>query len=160
MSTISLGAYPADTLTQAWAFYTSAVAVKAVRALAAQDGWAVRHNFHFGHFQAGYAWTNGEIPIDDYIDLWVKRIDAEGSVRREDRNEYFAWLEVVGIAEDWDREEFDRQFTDTQRMRATPRPGLAVERHWPIGDAENLDSAGQFVGQLAGAFKTLEHLGA
>lgn len=157
---IRLGAYPADTLTQAWAFYTSSAAVESVRALIDEPGWRVHHNFHFGHFQAGYAWTNGDISAGDYIDVWVGRIDEEGAVKRDDWDDYFQWLEKVGVAKDWDRDEFDRQFTDTKRSTATPRPGLAVERIWSYSEAEALDSAGKLVNEVATAFKRLQQLGA
>jgi hypothetical protein len=60
----------------------------------------------------------------------------------------------------WDRDEFDRQFTDTKRSTATPRPGLAVERIWSYSEAEALDSAGKLVNEVATAFKRLQQLGA
>ena len=49
---VELGAYPADTLTQARAFYPDAEAVARVRALAADDS-EVHPNFHFGFPRPG-----------------------------------------------------------------------------------------------------------
>jgi hypothetical protein len=45
-----------------------------------------------------------------------------------------------------DRNEFRRHFDDTQRQDATPRPGLRLQRAWPLAEAETLDDVrGRFV---------------
>jgi hypothetical protein len=61
MNEIAFEIDPADTLMQAREFYSDQSAVDGVRRLAREDGWQVRHNFHFGHMQGGYAWTSGDI---------------------------------------------------------------------------------------------------
>src|SRR4051794_13970351 len=48
--------YPADTLTQARAFYRRHNAVAGVHALRSRPGWIIAPNFHFGSFQRGYCW--------------------------------------------------------------------------------------------------------
>ncbi len=59
---IELSVYPADTLSQARAFYTRPAAVAALLALASEPAWKVMPNFHFGHMEGGYAWTTTEAP--------------------------------------------------------------------------------------------------
>lgn len=105
--------------------------------------------------QAGYAWTNGHIDLDSYLDLWMKEINDASSVEREEWPEYFKWLVEKRVALPEDREEFDRHFTNTNRERATPRPGLGVERRWPMNKAEDLDGDGKLVAQVKEAFQTV-----
>ncbi len=158
MSAIALSAYPADTLTQAAAFYTRPTALYAIRALVPCDGWKVGHNFHFGHFQAGYAWTHGLIAPVAYIDLWSQEIATARAVRREQWAKYFDWLVAVGIALNEDREQFDHDFTETARGTATPRPGLSVSRVWSIEEAEARDSNGHFIPEVRTAYEELRAL--
>lgn len=141
---IELAVYPADTLTQAREFYANEIAVRGVRQLAQRDDWRVKPNFHFGHMQRGFCWTSGEIELIDYLDLWQAEIAATGSVPRESWDRYWMWLEAKQVAVAHDRIEFDRCFTQTNRMRASPRPGLAISRPWSISEAEKLDRRGVF----------------
>jgi hypothetical protein len=53
-------------------------------------------------------------------------------------------LITLHIASEADRENFDRNFPQTKRRSATPRPGLAVERSWPFESAAELDRAHRF----------------
>lgn len=161
MDKISFAVYPADTLTQAWQFYSRPEAVEGVRRLIGEEGWYVGHNFHWGHMQAGYAWAHGNIDAASYLDLWVKEINDASSVKRDEWAEYFDWLVAKGIALPSDRDEFDRHFTDTNRTRATPRPGLEVARQWTISKAEDLDTDGAFAKQVGEAFaRVTQELGA
>jgi hypothetical protein len=137
---IELALYPADTLSQAREFYARAEAVHGVRALAGRDGWVVKPNFHFGHMQRGYCWTSSDIDIDDYLRLWEERISTEVSVPRDGWEAYWSWLIESGIARKEDRPEFQRNFSDTDRQTATPRPGVMLARCWPLPAAEELDS--------------------
>ena len=157
MTEIAFSIYPADTLTQAWQFYARPNAVAVIRGLAQEEGWRVGHNFHFGHMQAGYAWTSGDIDPDSYLDLWVKEINDASSIEREEWSEYFDWLVEKRIAVPADREEFNRCFTNTKRKKATPRPGLGVARHWPMNEADDLDAIGKLAGQIKEAFATIVH---
>ena len=137
---IQLALYPADTLSQAREFYGRAHAVDGVRSLTGRDGWAVKPNFHFGHMQRGFCWTTSDIDIEDYLRLWEERIATEVSVPRDDWEAYWSWLIEEGIARDEDWPEFERDFTETDRQTATPRPGLMLARCWPLAAAEELDS--------------------
>jgi hypothetical protein len=133
---VGLAVYPADTLTQAKAFYRRHNALAGVRELRPLPGWHARPNFHFGYFQRGYCWTCNERGLDEYVQLWVRRIEREVAVRREDWDRYWSWLEAERIACPADRSEFDRHFVNSKRPVAVPRPGLALSRRWPLEDAQ------------------------
>lgn len=59
---VELSVYPADILSQARAFYTRPTAVAALLALDMDPAWSVKPNFHFGHMEAGYVWTDTKRP--------------------------------------------------------------------------------------------------
>jgi hypothetical protein len=144
MTEIELAVYPADTLGLAREFYTQPSVVEGARRLSREDGWQVRHNFHFGHMQGGYAWTSGDIKIDDYLNLWLEEINHASNIPTEEWPEYYDWLIEKGIAIPEDRAEFDKRFTSTDRSTATPRPGISVARQWQMTEAETLDATGSF----------------
>ena len=150
---IELSVYPADTLSQARAFYTRPAAVAALQALAEAPEWQVMPNFHFGHMEGGYAWTTTTIDAERYIALWQAKIDGTISVKREDWDAYWAWLTQEGLAAPDDRPEFNRHFTATNRQTATPRPGLMVVRHWALREAEELDSLHILATEIAKALQ-------
>ena len=150
---IELSVYPADTLSQARAFYTRPAAVAALQALAKEPGWRVMPNFHFGHMEGGYAWTTTTIDAERYMALWQAKIDETVSVKREDWDGYWAWLTQEGLAAPDDRPEFDRHFTATNRQTATPRPGLIVVRHWALSEAEELDGLHMLAAEIAKALQ-------
>jgi hypothetical protein len=136
---VELAVYPADTLGQAKAFYTRHNAHAGVRQLRSHAGWHARPNFHFGHFQRGYCWTCNERALEEYIQLWVRRIGGETAVPRKDRERYWAWLQAERIACPRDRADFDRYLVRSNRPHAVLRPGLALSRRWPLQEAEALD---------------------
>jgi hypothetical protein len=133
---VEFALYPADTLTQAKVFYREHDALAGVRHLRAHSSWRVTPNFHFGHFQRGYCWTCNERDLDEYVQLWVNRIEHEAAVPREDWNRYWSWLERERIACSSDLAEFDRYFVHSNRPVAVPRPGLALSRRWPLQEAQ------------------------
>jgi hypothetical protein len=145
---VELSLFPADTLGQARAFYTNLAATSGVIALREQPGWQARPNFHFGHMQRGFCWTDAELDVGQYVDLWTKEINSAGAVPRDEWDQYWSWLEDERIARPEDRPEFDRHFTHTQRQTASPRPGLWLSRRWPIVEAEQFDSRGALHGQV------------
>jgi hypothetical protein len=126
--------YPADTLTQAKAFYRRHNAMAGVQTLV-DGGWSVEPNFHFGSFQRGYCWLCNERPLDEYMRLWIDRIAGEGAVPRAGWDRYWSWLESERIACSEDRPEFDRIFVMSKRSDAVPRPGLKLSRRWPLARA-------------------------
>lgn len=150
---IELALYPADTLGQAAEFFKRDAAIDGVRKLIAAQGWTVKPNFHFGHMQRGFCWTTSDIDVEGYLRLWQQRIATEGNVPRRGWDAYWEWLIEQRIAKAEDRPEFDRNFTDTARKSATPRPGLSLSRRWPLADAEGLDSRGAFVSSVREALE-------
>jgi hypothetical protein len=151
---VELAMYPADTLSQARAFFTNPAAVAGVARLCEQPGWRVGPNFHFGHMQRGYCWTTTKRPVDEYLELWTNEIHDAANVPREEWDEYWAWLEDERIARPEDRPEFDRHFTNTQRQTASPRPGLVLARRWPLAEAEAFDARGALHAQVRVALDT------
>jgi hypothetical protein len=154
---IQLALYPADTLGQAAEFFGRPTVLEGVRTLAKADGWSVKPNFHFGHMQRGFCWTTSAIDLEDYLQLWEGRIATEGNVARNDWDSYWRWLIDMEIAQPQDRPEFDRNFTQTARKTATPRPGLMLARCWPLEEAEALDGRGAFVHAIRDALEEALH---
>ncbi len=150
---IELSVYPADTLSQARAFYTRPAAVAALLSLAIDPDWKVMPNFHFGHMEGGYAWTMTKAPVERYIALWQEKIGETGAVKREEWDDYWAWLIEAQLATADDRVEFDRHFTETNRQTATPRPGLMVVRRWELSQAEALDGQHKLAEEIAAALQ-------
>ena len=151
---VELSVYPADTLSQARAFYTRPAAVAALLDLVSDSAWKVMPNFHFGHMEGGYAWTTTEAPVERYIALWQDRIGETGAVKREDWDDYWVWLIQEQLATADDRAEFDRHFTATNRQTATPRPGLMVVRHWDLNEAEALDGQHELAAEISAALQS------
>lgn len=138
---VELSLYPADTLSQARAFYTRTGAIDAVQALAQQPGWDLKPNFHFGHMEGGYTWTTTSIDAASYIELWREKILDTGAVKRDQWDAYWSWLIKQDLAAPRDRSDFDRHFTTTSRQSAIPRPGLMLVRQWERNEAETLDAS-------------------
>jgi hypothetical protein len=95
-------------------------------------------------WRRGFVWTTGDIGVEKYVRYWLEHIGTAGQVRRKDCGEFFDRLITLHIASEADRENFDRNFPQTKRRSATPRPGLAVERSWPFESAAELDRAHRF----------------
>ena len=145
---VELALHPADTLTQAKAFYSRPEAIDGLRALREQPGWQVFPNFHFGYMQKGFGGTCNRCDLDRYLELWAARIEHEGLVPRRQWDEYWAWLESERIVCPEDRPRFDQHFIHTKRPNASPRPGLSLFRHWTLEEAEELDSRGILAGDV------------
>ena len=149
---IELALYPADTLTQAKAFYRHHNAAAGIQELCSLPSWHARPNFHFGSFQRGFCWTCNERDIHEYVALWIQRIDREAAVGRAEWDRYWAWLESEQLACPSDRPEFDRQFTNSNRSRAVPRPGLALSRRWPLADVRAVEPEDRLDHEVRRAF--------
>jgi hypothetical protein len=152
-SGIELSVYPADTLSQARAFYTRPAAVSALLTIANDPNWQVMPNYHFGHMEGGYAWTTTDTPVERYIAIWQEKIGDTHAVKREDWDEYWTWLITEHFATADDRAEFDRHFTETNRQSAIPRPGLMAVRRWDLSEAEELDGQHKLAAEIATALK-------
>jgi hypothetical protein len=145
---IRLTAYPADTLTQARAFYTRPEAV--ARLLLLRDvGWSVDPNFHFGHMEPGFAWTTADAMVEEYAAYWSERISTTGKVRREEWEEFWKNLVQRRFAQSDEKLAFDQSFTNTGRNWAIPRPGLKCFYSWRLPTAERLDERGELAVAVA-----------
>jgi hypothetical protein len=143
-SSVCLRMYPADTLRQSRDLYGDRAAVEAVLALR-NDGWQVDPNFHWGFMAKGFAWANTPCSLEEYCTFWVKEIGKTVELPRTEWNSYWARLESARIVEPAGKQQFDVDFTASQRTKAHPRPGLSCEFVWPLVEAQNLDSKGQFI---------------
>lgn len=147
---IQLVVYPADTLTQAKAFYMRTEAISKMLTLCEGNGrWSVEPNFHFGHMARGLVWTTSEASLGEYINYWRKKIEVTGQYTRERWEEFWRELVQRRFASTSDKTEFDRSFTNTKRTSATPRPGLKCLCYWNLSEAIELDYNNRFVGSVA-----------
>lgn len=140
---VKLRMYPADTLEQARVFYNQPSAIEQILIL--KNEWAICPNFHFGFMAKGFDWTNTNLRLAEYLRYWQQNIKATGQVGREDWNAYWDELLKAKIAEPADREQFDHDFTNTDRNSASPRPGIQCTFAWKLDEAETLDARGQLV---------------
>jgi hypothetical protein len=147
---VDLTLYPADTLSQARAFYSRPNSVAGLQRLAERE-WLLDPNFHFGYVAQGLVWTWGPISANDYLDLWARSIDETRQIPRADWEQFWHWLESEGVASPAQWPSFRQHFVETSRQEATPRPGLRVRRRWPLDAAEELDRRGRFVDELRAA---------
>jgi hypothetical protein len=137
--TVRLEMFPADTLEQARAFYRRSKALERILALESQ-GWRISPNFHFGFMAKGLSWTKATASVDEYVRHWEENIGETRQVDRADWPTFWERLVTLGFAVESDRELFDRDFTNTNRNFASPRPGLRCSFDWPFEEAERLDS--------------------
>ncbi|MEX2211236.1 MAG: hypothetical protein WD689_05675 [Gaiellaceae bacterium] len=131
---LAIALYPGDTLQQARVLYQDPRRVERLLALRA-DAWNVEPNFHFGFMEKGLTWTRSRLDADAYSRYWIERIEALGVLRREDWRSSIPRLIADGIMDRQDVDQFDRDFTNTRRQVASPRPGLRLEKEWPLTQA-------------------------
>ena len=142
-ATVCLQLHPGDTLIQSRALYDDRGALDAVLALRSDDRWRVKPNFHWGFMATGYAWVKKTpLSVEKYCDYWVNEIGATRELSRSEWETYWAKLESAQIVKAAEKEQFDKEFTSTQRHKAHPRPGLSCEYKWPLADAQRLDAHG------------------
>ena len=143
---IRLVVYPADTLTQAKAFYARPGAASSVLSL---RGWNVEPNFHFGYMAVGLVWTTADGQLEEYVDYWRERIESTGAIPRDEWEEFWRELVQRGFARTEQKMQFDQSFTTTGRKSATPRPGLKCFYSWKLSDAKLLDDGNRLVDAVA-----------
>lgn len=141
---VELHMWPADTLEQARVFYPRPNVIDRVLTLE-HEGWTIYPNFHFGFMAKGFNWTNTSLPVAQYLRYWQERIGNTGQIERHDWDQYWRELVSAKIAEPADREQFDRDFTNTGRSSASPRPGIMCEFAWRLDRAEELDARGELI---------------
>lgn len=144
---VRLLVWPGDTLGQARAFYRNPTAVSALLHLQS-DGWIIDPNFHWGFMAPGYAWAETPLSVEDYCNYWVKEIGSTRELARSEWGEYWTKLECDQVVGSNGREAFDKDFTDTKRNKAHPRPGLECEYQWELKSAQHLDSKDKFVKEV------------
>jgi hypothetical protein len=157
---LRLSFWPADTPSQARAFYSDGALVDRVLNLCALDRWGAEPNMHFGHFQRGYAWlpVPGQTDIGAYTSFWRENQELIATVYRPEAasGRQRSWDELLDRLLDarvvGSREAFDRDFVQTNRNKADVRPGLEIFREWPIEVASELDETGELRAQLREAF--------
>jgi hypothetical protein len=153
-SEVRLILWPADTLEQSRSFYADRAVVDSVVALR-DEGWRVEPNFHWGFMATGYAWSKSVLSVDDYCNYWLREIGTTREVPRSEWDAYWKHLESAEIVTSSERAAFDATFTQSQRKKATPRPGLRCEIAWPLADAERLDSRGALVSEVRSCLNQL-----
>jgi hypothetical protein len=153
---IQLVLYPADTLTQARAFYTRPGAPTALLRLR-ELGWRVEANFHFGYMARGLVWTTGEATLEEYVAHWCERIRTTAAEPRQRWEEFWAELIERRFARTDEKPQFDQAFTNTGREWATPRPGLKCLYFWPFSEAERLDDRNRLVAAVAEQLNVVLH---
>lgn len=144
---VLLGLYPADTLQQARTFYAKRDAPDKVLSLRSM-GWNVVPNFHFGFMAKGLTWTHATAAVEDYVRHWKDQVGKMKQLRKAEWPGFWEKLIRLGFAKDSDREQFDRDFSSTNRSFASVRPGLSCQLSWPLAQAEKLDAAGKFIPEL------------
>lgn len=153
---VQLSFWPGDTPTQARAFYSDPAVLDCFLNLADEPGWRATPNMHFGHFQAGYAWlpVTETTSVADYVRFWRDNLDCTATVYRPpqepDWDSLLSKLAEAGIVAS--REDFDQDFVETGRNKADVRPGVRLDRTWPLERAIGLDDAGKLVDEISDAF--------
>ncbi|MGN6557060.1 MAG: hypothetical protein ACTHLH_03510, partial [Solirubrobacterales bacterium] len=153
---LRLSFWPADTPSQAHAFYSDHPLLQRIESMIESGHWKAVGNMHFGHFSAGYAWLPlpSDTSIEQYIAFWRDNVDLIATVyeppRQPDWDNLLDKLEDERIASS--RQPFEKDFMQTGRSKADVRPGVELYRSWPIEEAIDLDDRGELVGQVRDAF--------
>jgi hypothetical protein len=160
-SNLRLSFWPADTPSQAGAFYSDPELIDNVLALSEPPGWGATPNMHFGHFSRGYAWLPlpEQTDTSTYLTFWRENQDLITTAYRPEDPKHpdHDWDSLLdrlsGASIIASREAFDRDFVNTNR-EADVRPGLEIFRYWPMEEAERLDESGELVRQLREAYES------
>ena len=146
--------FPADTLQQARVFFDQPNIIERSFMLV-QKGWTIRPNFHFGFMAKGFGWTTTTATLAEYLEYWQQNIRNTAQIERQEWNAYWNELWKAKIAEPADRDQFDHDFTNTDRQFASPRPGLQCTFAWDLDEAERLDARGQLAKAVKGRINEL-----
>ncbi len=154
-SHVCLRMFPGDTLGQSREFYGDAASVADVLALRG-DNWSIEPNFHWGFMATGYAWTKTPLPVDQYCEYWVREMPRTREINRSDWEAYWKTLEAAKIVDPSEKAKFDAEFSNTQRQKAHPRPGLGCEYRWLLKEAKAIDDLGdKFIETVRGRVNQL-----
>lgn len=105
-------------------------------------------NFHWGFMAKGLAESKSPLSVEDYCAYWIREVGATREIPRAEWKAYVAKLVAAKIIDAAGVEKFDTEFTDTQRKKAHPRPGLLCEYQWSLATAQNQDSQKKFVAEV------------
>lgn len=153
---VQLSFWPGDTPTQARAFYSDPAVLGRFLDLARESGWGATPNMHFGHFERGYAWlpVPEKTSTADYVRFWRDNVECTATVYRPPQEP--DWDSLLGKLAEADiiasRDDFNEDFVETGRNKADVRPGVRLDRAWPLERAIELDDADELVGEVSGAF--------
>jgi hypothetical protein len=145
---IRLVVYPADTLTQAKAFYLRPGAAPGVMSLRDRD-WTVEPSFHFGYMAKGLVRTKADAALEEYVAYWREQIAGARALPREKWEGFWGELVERGFAKADQKALFDQHFTNTGRESAVPRPGVKCFYSWKLSEAVRLDEGRRLVAAVA-----------
>jgi hypothetical protein len=150
---LALCLWPGDTIRQAREFYTQAHVEGTLRLREGHQHWSIEPNLHLAFMQKNYVWTQVNLSLEDYLQLWVERMPHHGrTLARDEAKSGFvaAFNDLVSgmLASESDRPAFGEHFLATSRREMNICPGLAIVFEWPLAEAENLDRLGRFSGEV------------
>lgn len=108
--------------------------------------------------EKGLTWTTSRLDVRDYTDYWRGRIHTLANFSRDEWERELQRLVQARVFAPDDLDQFARDFTDTNRQEASPRPGLSLTRQWPLEKAAEPDFPGSLRSALITALAALgEH---
>ena len=121
---LCINLWPADTVTQAKAFY--AVVNRGMLLKLLDKGWDIRPNLHFSYMSTHLVWSFFETPIEDYLDIWMEKKHPYGQWTLEGHNldkleKDFTRMGLIGAEVN---EELESKFAQTARNHINVIPGL------------------------------------
>lgn len=142
---------PGDTMGQAKVMYR-AVQLEDVLALAEQDRWCGRPNFHLMFMTSGFFHVGpAHMPVADYWAMWTSNRALLRRWNRDDFDEAFQTLHGLGIVSLEQRAEFDKKTVETKRGSVIFAPGLTLRWRLPLDEAGVLDGRDRLEDEVAGA---------
>lgn len=141
-----LSLHPADTPSQAKAFYPSSDEKAIVRLK--QKGWEVYPNFHFGFGPGGLCWIDAPMGIRQYIRFWKRNVLPIETVHKDKSRFllFFRRLRKLKLISSSDIPTLEENFTRTKRKSLQVRPGVTLQFAWPHNG--KLPDAARFATQV------------
>lgn len=139
-----LGLWPADTVSQARAFYSQANRGKFFSLR--HRGWEIYPNLHFSYISTHLVWSQTSMKAEPYYDLWANGVLNYGQVPAEGDSYHheIEKLERHDLLTASAREQLDNAFLNTRRSTMNVVPGMSVQFHWSREKAIELDDQGKF----------------
>jgi len=142
---------PGDTIGQARKFYAPGYVECTLRLR--DRGWRIYPNLHLAFMQRNYVWTRVDAGIEEYLSLWLERMQQHGQTAAGDEAKLgfvTAFNDLVRhrLASESDRAAFIKEFIGTARREMNICPGVQVTYHWSLNEADKLDSQGIFAEEV------------